>query len=89
MGMDTFLYYARVVDLIILVVLITIVAQPAYLTKETMHKTLNLLDYVASHPDAILTYSASNMVRKMHRDAAYQIEPNARGSEIRALFLSS
>ena len=43
-----------------------------------MEKTLFFLDYVASHPDAILTYKASDMVLHVHSDASYLTEPRAR-----------
>ena len=40
-------------------------------TEETMKKTMQFLDYVASRPDSILAYSASSMVLHVHRDASY------------------
>ena len=36
------------------------------------------LDYAASHPDAILTYRASDMVLVLHSDISYLSEPQAR-----------
>ena len=52
----TFLYYARAVDSTMLVALSAIAAQQANPTEETMRKTLKFLDYVATHPDAVLTF---------------------------------
>ena len=43
----------------------------------TMRKMLKFLDYVALHPGAILTYSASIMVLNVHIDASYLTEPKA------------
>ena len=47
-------------------------------TEETLEKTLYFLDYAASHPDAILTYAASNMILNIHGDGSYLTEPKAR-----------
>jgi hypothetical protein len=74
----TFLYYARAVDATMLVALSAIASEQASPTEETMKKTLLFLDYVATHPDAILTYRKSSMVLNVHSDASYLIEPKAR-----------
>ena len=60
------------------VALSSIAAQQANPTEETMRKTLKFLDYEATHPDAILTFSASNMVLNVHSDASYLTEPKTR-----------
>ena len=73
----TFLYYARAVDPTMLVALSAIAASQAAPTKNTLEKTMFFLDYVASHPDAILTYKASDMVLQVHSDASYLTEPEA------------
>ena len=52
----TFLYYARAVDSTMLVALSAKAAQQTNPTEETMRNLLKFLDYVASHPDAILTF---------------------------------
>ena len=72
-----------------LVVLSTIASQQAYPTKETMRNTLKCLDYVATHQDAILTYSASNMVLNVHSDASYWVEPKARSRAGGHFYMSS
>ena len=84
----TFLYYARAVDATMLVALSAIASEQASPTKQTMEKTKKFLDYVASHPDAILTYSASNMVLNVHSDASYLTEPKARSRAGGHFFLS-
>ena len=71
----TFLYYARSVDLTMLVALSTIASDQANPTEETMKKTLKFLDYVALHPDAVLTFSASSMTLNVHSDVSCLIEP--------------
>ena len=72
------MYYARAVDLTMLVALSAIASDQANPTEETMKKTLKFLDYVALHPDAVLTFSASSMTLNVHSDASYLIEPKAR-----------
>jgi len=50
------LYYGRAVDSTVLVALGSIASAQATPTALTMERTKILLDYVATHPDAILTY---------------------------------
>ena len=74
----TFLYYTRAVNSMMLVALSVIASDQALPTEDTMRKTKQFLDYVASHPDAILTFSASSMVLAVHSDASYLTEPRTR-----------
>ena len=83
-----FLYYARAVDSTMLVTLSAIAAQQSDPTVETMKKTLKLLDYVATHPDAVLTFNASSMVLNVHSDASYLTEPKARNRAGGHFFMS-
>ena len=73
----TFLYYARAVDATMLVALSAIALEQSAPTERTMKKTKQFLGYVASHPDAILTFSASNMALNVHSDTSYLTEPKA------------
>ena len=59
-------------------------AAPAELT---LVKTLYFFDYVASHPDAILTYNKSNMILAVHSDASYLLESNTRSRESRHVYI--
>ena len=61
----TFLYYTRVLDGMMLVALSVVTSDQVSPTEETTRKTNQCLDYVASHPDTILTFSASSMVRRI------------------------
>ena len=54
-----------------LVALSAIVSCHSAPTEDTMEKALFFLDYAASHPDAILTYVASDMVLSISSDASY------------------
>mgnify|MGYP006206904129 CR=1 FL=1 len=74
----TFLYYARCVDSTMLAALGSLATQQANPTTNTMSKVKQFLDYAATHPDAIVTYQASNMVLAAHSDASYLSEPKAR-----------
>ena len=53
------MYYARAVDPTMIAALGPIAAQQANPTEQTMQKFKQLLDYAASHLDAVLTYQAS------------------------------
>ena len=52
-------------------------------------KVKQLLDYTATHPDAIVTYNASNMVLAAHSNASYLSESNARSRAGGHFFMSS
>jgi hypothetical protein len=73
----TFLYYARCVDRTMLTALGSVVTQQANPTKNTMIKVKQFLDCASTHPDAIVTYHASDMVIAAHSDAPYLSEANA------------
>jgi hypothetical protein len=47
------------------------------------------LDYAATHPDAIVSYNASNMVLAAHSDALYLSKSNARSRAGGHFFMSS
>jgi hypothetical protein len=54
-----------------------------------MSRTRHLLDYVATHPDAILTYTKSDMILSVHSDASYLSKPKARSRAGGHFFLSN
>ena len=85
----TFLYYARCVDPTMLMALSAIAADQSAPTEKTMQKTLYFLDYVASHPDALLTFKASVMVLNVHSDASYLTEAKARSRAGGHFFMAS
>ena len=84
-----FLYLGRGVDPTILTALSSIAAQQANPTEATMRETKQLLDYVATQEEAVLTFSASDMVLAVHSDASYHSEPRARSRAGGHFFLSS
>jgi hypothetical protein len=54
-------------------------------TEKNQASTNQLLDYLATHPDATIRYHASNMILHIHSDASYLSVSNAR-SRLGGLF---
>ena len=68
------MYCERAVDPTMLTALGSIAEHQANLTEHTMQNVKQLLDYLDTHPDAILTYHASDMVLAGHSYASYLSE---------------
>ena len=47
-------------------------------TIKTMGKCTRLLDYIATHPNAVIRYKASDMILQVDTDADYLVLPKAR-----------
>ena len=77
-GVGALLYYARAIDASILPALNSIGTQQAQPTEKTKENLQHLLDYVATYPNVILRYYASDMILKVDSDAAYLVLPKAR-----------
>ncbi len=73
----SFLYYARAVDPTILMALSKIALQQAAPTENTMKCVNQFLDYMWTHPDAIIQYRASDMILNVHCDVSYLSAPKA------------
>jgi hypothetical protein len=58
------LYYARAVDLTVLMPLNDIATEQTKATEKTQAATNQLLDYLVTHPDATIRYHASDMSRR-------------------------
>ena len=80
------LYYARAVDMTVLMSLSTIASEQTKGTERTMEKALQVLDYLATHPDAKVRFSASDMILNIHSNASYLTEPKSRQSRKRPFF---
>lgn len=65
----------------------TIAADQAAPTEKTYEKTLYFIDYVSSHPEAILTFKRSSMVLAIHSDASSLMEPKSRNMAGRPFYL--
>ena len=77
------------VDSTLLCPISAIASQSAQPTQDTMNHTLKLLDYLATHEHAILTYHASDIILAAHSDASYLSEPKERSRAGSHFFLSS
>ena len=84
-----FLFLGRAVDSTLLCPISAIASQSAKPTEETLNQTKQLLDYVATQEEAVLTYHASDMKLAAHSDASYLSEPKARSRTGGHFFLSS
>jgi hypothetical protein len=72
------LYYARAVDPTVLMPLNDIATEQTKATAKTQATTNQMLDYLATQPDATIRYHASDMVLHIHSDASYLSVSNAR-----------
>jgi hypothetical protein len=54
-----------------------------------MRHTQQLLDYLATQEDAVLTYNASDMILAVHSDASYLSKPKTQSQAGGHFFLSS
>jgi hypothetical protein len=78
-------YYARAVDPTVLMPLNDIATEQTKATEKMQAATNQLLNYLASHPDATIRYHASGMILHIHSDASYLSVSHAR-SRLRGLF---
>ncbi len=81
------LYYAQAVDMTVLMALSTIASKQTKGTERTMEKALQVLDYLATHPDATVRFRATDMVMNIHSDMLYLLEPNSRSRACGHFFL--
>ncbi len=81
------LYYARAVDMTVLMALSTLAIEQTEATKNTMSKCVQLLDYLAHHSDAKVHFYASDMVMNIHSDALYLSEGKARSQTCGHFFM--
>jgi hypothetical protein len=82
---DPFFYYARAVDPTVLMPLNDIATEQTKVTEKTQAAMNQLLDYLATHPDATIRYHASDMILHIHSDASYLSVSKAR-SRLGGLF---
>ena len=72
------LYYARAVDLTVLMALSSIAVEQTKATERTMKRCCELLDYLATQSEAKIRFHASDMVMNIHSDASYLSETKSR-----------
>ena len=73
-----FLYYARAIDSTMMHALNDLATQITTGTMSTTKAIDCFLNYAATHPNASITYYASDMILKCDSDAAYLVAPKAR-----------
>jgi hypothetical protein len=56
-------------------------------TTNTMDKAKQLLDYLATHPDATIRFRASDMILNIHSDALYLSKANAQSRACSHFFM--
>ena len=83
-----FLFLGRAVGSTLLCPINAISLQSVAPTEDTMKHTLQLLDYIATQKDAVLTFNASAMKLAVHSDVSYLSEPKARSGAGGHFFLS-
>jgi hypothetical protein len=72
-----FMFLGRAVSSTLLCPISAVTSQAAKSTKVTMEQTLQLIDYIATQEEAVLTHSPSDMKLAVHSDASYLSEPQA------------
>jgi hypothetical protein len=84
-----FVFLGRAVDSTLLCSISAIASQSSKPTTDTMQQTLQLLNYLATQEDAVLSYHANDMVLAVHSNVSYLSEPKARSRAGGHFLLSS
>ena len=73
-----FLWYGRITDMTMLHTLNSLASSQSKGTEETKEAINHFLNYCATHSDATIRFQASDMILKIHSDASYLSESQAR-----------
>ena len=65
----SFLYYARAVDCTILTAINTMALEQSNPTERTLKRVHQFLNYMATHPNAVIIFRVSDMILNIHSDA--------------------
>ncbi len=76
--MGSILYYARAVNMTVLMALSSIAMEQTKATEKTLGRCMQLLDYLARNLEAKVRYHSSDMVMNIHLDASYLSKTKAR-----------
>jgi hypothetical protein len=87
--LGTMFYYGHAVDGTILPSIGTMATQQSTPTAATLKNLTQLLNYLATYPDAIIRYTRSNMCLHVESDASYLSESRARSRFTGYHYLSS
>jgi len=80
-------WYARAVDPTIICAVNKLASRQARPTEAVVKDALQLLDYVATYPDATIVYEPSDMMLQLHSDASWLSESESRSRAAAILFL--
>ena len=86
---ETFLYKGLGIDSTILVTLNEIGGQQSTATTDSEKKCVKLMDYLHTHPSAVVRFHASDMILYVESDAAYLVLPQALSCVGSILYLSN
>ena len=85
----TLLYYGRAVDPTLLTALSSIAARQSKGTVAVAEACQQLLDYVATHPNAGIRYKACDMILAVHTDASYLSEQGGKSRASAHFYLTN
>jgi hypothetical protein len=74
----TLLYFARAVDLTLIMPINVLASEQSRATKVTADKVIKLLNYCNTHPETKIRYHAYGMILHIHSDASYLSEKEAK-----------
>ena len=87
--LGTLLFYARAIDSTLLTAIGELATEQSEGTQATMQKLSQLLNYCATHPDATVRFSASDMILAIESDASYLSVIKARSRAAGYFFLTN
>ena len=85
----TLLYHRRALDPTLLAALSTIASRQAHSTKALQTACHQLLDYVATHPNAGIHFHASDIILAVHTDASYLSKPGGKSRAAGHFYLTN
>ena len=87
--LGTLLYYARALDSTLLTAISELATEQSKGTMHTMEKVTQLLNYCATNPEAVVRFTASDMLLAIESDASFLSIPKARSRAAGFFFLTS
>ena len=73
-GVCLYYFYGKAIEDTILPAISTISSEQTIATESTMKRVIHLFDYLATHPDAVIMFRASDMILNAHSYASYPIQ---------------
>ncbi|KAI2503406.1 Reverse transcriptase (RNA-dependent DNA polymerase) [Fragilaria crotonensis] len=87
--LGTLLFYARAIDSTLLTAIGELATEQSEGTKTTMEKLSQLLNYCATHPNATVRFTASDMILAVESDASYLSVVKARSRAAGYFYLTT